>query len=188
MSDKKTKIYIFIICILGLLIFIGFGVICTPELKYQYPFLKDILEGPLFVVIMICTLLIFPTTIVGMVDYMIQLDRLKNHKIYLKAMFPQMDFDHLSRKDINKCVGALDYLLDNKTGFLSNPRVGAVGMVTKMAVTTQNSKNERQIYYENHIEELKRLHPEIDFNNLRAIDRLVIDDELDAMIYAKKIP
>ena len=126
---------------------------------------------------MIIAMIIIPAYVVFTINKAVIVFQLKKHVKYIKAINPEIDFNNLKSKDIDRIDAQLSFLKDIRSGNLFDGRFTS---------TTLNSLPDRNQFFEEHKNELMELHPEFDFYNLSKKEWDVLNDELDAMMYADK--
>ena len=184
---NTKRCYIIIAISLGIeLLIVGIYVFLVnhPKIYYQLQnkFVASGLDkNNLFVwTLGITFMIIIPATIIFQISEVHSKRRILKHIYFLKRINPEVDFSHLSRKDINMFVGQLDRLLNLKTNFLG---IGTWYGIVNMLNTAVSNKIYKMQYFEEHLYELQELYPSFNFAHLSKKEKAIIEDELDAMIY-----
>lgn len=187
MRTKKSKICIIIAIILIVFEIVSFVFLFTyidkennKKSSRQVANIQEQNNNTIWLVLSCIPMVIIPAAIIALISEARTESRIKKHENYLKAINPSLDLDNLDRRQMNAVVSQLDYLANEKTGFLTSKSIN--GKIIKTA-TAMNIRNE---FYQEHLQELMNKHPEIDFNNMSKRDKEIINDELDAMIYAEQ--
>ena len=129
--------------------------------------------------------LVLPALIIVCVQESFNEAKIRKHSIFLNTINPYVDFSNIKRKDANHMIGQLHILKDYKKGL----GIGTLDLSTLRNFThyaSLNDKRDREKVYEVNKEAIMEKHPEIDFNNLTIKDRIIINDELDVLMYSKE--
>ncbi len=115
--------------------------------------------------------------------------RIKRHKYYLRAKFPEIDIDEMTKKERNKVIAEVDNLACRKympSGSQLGYRrslISILFMILIASLKTTDFYENREKCKEENLEYLKSRHPEIDFDEPTKQDKIVINDELDIIMF-----
>ncbi len=188
-SKVCVAIALFLIIIeIGIVCYIGF-MMRTPEIYYpmhnKFMSMDSNVRNILSTMMYVIPAVLIPAAVIFLFSAARTTRRLNKHKRYLRAKYPNYDFQHLTRSEVNVLVSALDILNHLKTGFLS---VGSTLGTIKAGVQTTSYLSNRNKVYKDNLDMLKQLHPEIDFDHPKKHDKEVIEDELDVIMFVKEHP
>ncbi len=146
--------------------------------KIHGPFYNKIL----YILMFSIPFIVIPTTIIALISDACLEDRIKNHIYYLKTLNPKLDFSNIKRNDAILLTQQLNQLSNYKNGLLNSAKSLPSVTVSVASAVIKDRKNRKELY-EAHKFELMEKHPEIDFENMTKKDKIVIDDELDVLMY-----